>query len=159
VSAFGTLFSTRYFGNDANGIPGVYFDIYTGLLVLAFLVALYAYIRRRPLSKGVTPRRHLLRNTAQTVMWICGVGLFFCVLRYTSVEYLDKRFYSYLVVVGAIAYAGYLTYYLSERHPLRVFHHHQLEAGKRYRATVKRKPVPATAVPGRAGMQRGKRRR
>lgn len=142
-------------------MPGVWYDIYTGLLVLGLIAGAFVYIRRRPLSRGNTPRRHLYRNTSQSVMWICVTGLFFCLMRYVELPYLDMRFFSYLVVLGAIAYAGYLTFYLSERFPIQNYNFGQLEADKRYRAAAKRRPQPATATAasGRSNIQRGKRRR
>ena len=160
MSAFGSLFSTRYLTTDETQLPGVWFDVYTWLLALVFVVALYVYLRRRPLSRGVTPRRHFLRNTAQSLMWICGVALFFCVMRYVEFQYLDYRIFSYIVVLGAIAYAGYLVFFLSERYPIQVYNFQQLDAGRRYRTAPKRKaqPVVATAT-GRSTIQRGKRRR
>jgi hypothetical protein len=161
VSAFGSLFSSRYLTTDVTEFPGVWFDIYTGLLVALFLGGLFVYLRRRPLSRGLTPRRHFLRNTAQSVMWIAGIGLFFCVMRFIELPYLDFRIFSYIVVLGGIAYLGYLTFFLSERYPSQVHSHRQLEADRRYRTAPKRRTQqPATAAAtGRSGMQRGKRRR
>lgn len=159
MSAFGSLFSGRYLTSDVTQLPGVWFDVYTGILVLVLVASIFVYIRRRPLSRGLTPRRHFLRNTSQSLQWICGVGLFFCLLRYLEVEYVDFRIYSYLVVLGAILYIGFLTYFLSERYPLQVFNFQQLEAGRRYKPPVRRKPQVAAVASGRSAIQRGKRRR
>jgi hypothetical protein len=159
VSAFSSLFSTRYLTDEPGGIPGVWFDIFTALLVVALIVAIYVYIRRRPLSRGVTPRRHVLRQISEWTMWICGIGLFFCLMRYVQLEYLDKRIFTYLVVLGAILAGGYLAYYLSERYPVRVYNFNQLGENRRYRTVAKRKPQAAVAPAGRSGIQRGKKKR
>jgi len=156
VSAFGSVFSNL----ATTGFPGVFFDVYTGLLGLIFLVALFVYLRRRPLSRGVTPRRHLLRNVSQSVMWIAGVALFFCLMRYIELTYVDMRFYSYLAILLAICYCGYLTFFMSERYPVQRYQFDQLESGKRYRTqSSRRQPAAAAATPGRSPIQRGKRRR
>lgn len=159
MSAFGSLFSSRYLTYDPNGIPGVFFGIYTGLLAVGMLLSIYTYLKRRPLSQGVTPRRHLLRNTAQSFMWICGLGLFLALMRYLQVLYLDLRIFSYLLVLGAIAYCGYLTFYLSERYPISLYHFQQTEVDRRYRIMAKRRAQPAAAPAGRSGIARGKRRK
>ena len=155
MSAFGSIFSNL----ATSGFPGVFFDIYTGVLGLGFVVALYVYIRRRPLSRGITPRRHFLRRTAEAVMWISGVGLFFSLMRYVELTFVDMRFYSYLVVLLAVAYAGNVTYFLSERYPLQRYQFEQVAANRRYTGASGRRPSAAVAAPARSGIQRGKRRR
>jgi len=157
VGAFGTLFSSRYL--TGTGIPGIFYDIHTALLGLLFVVCLFAYLRRRPLSRGITPRRHLIRMTSQAGMWIAIIGLFLALMRYLEITYLDMRFYSYLVILGAIAYCAYLAYVLSERFPLSMYQFEQATSGSRYRPGRPPRRVPATAQPARSGMQRGKRRR
>jgi uncharacterized iron-regulated membrane protein len=146
--------------DDLTTLPGVWFDVYTGLLVAGLLAGLYVYLRRRPLSRGLTPRRHLLRATSQWVMWICAIGLFFGLMRYIEMPYLDKRIYSYLVIFGAIVYIGSLTRFLSEIYPVQVYNFDQHQSSQRYRSTSKRRPQPAAApASGRPAIQRGKRRR
>lgn len=158
MSAFGSLFSSGYMGSTNGSFPGVFFDIYTGLLVAGLVASIYCYLRRRPLSRGVTPRRHLLRTVAQGGMYLFTIGLFLALMRYFQIPYLDMRILSYLLVLAAIGYAGYLTYYLSERYQLALYRFEHHEADRRYRVTAKRKPASGTS-PSRSGMQRGKRRR
>ena len=157
MSALGSLFSKL----ATTGFPGVFFDIYTGILAVLFLGALFVYIRRRPLSKGFTPRRHLLRNVAQSVMWITGLGLFFAIMRYIGLTYVDMRFYSYVVILIGVAYVGYLVYQLSERYPVQKHNFLQLESRGRYKRDSSRRPAAAAAAAagGRSPIQRGKRRR
>ncbi len=158
LSAFTSLFSARYLTYDPNGFPGIFFDIYTGFLVLLLAAGIYTYVRRRPLSRGITPRRHLLRRLSQAAMWFAVTGLVLALFRYLQVLYLDIRILTYLLILGGIAYCGYLTYYLSEHHPLAVERHVQGQLDRRYRVTTKRKQ-PMAAQPRKPAIQRGKRNR
>lgn len=156
MSSFGSVFSNL----GSTGFPWIYFHIYTGFLGVAFLAALFVYLKRRPLSRGVTPRRHLLRNVSQAVMWLSGTGLFFSLMRYIQLTYVDMRIYAYLVILLIITYAGYLTYFLSERYPTQRWQFEQLESGKRFKSErARRQPSPSAVPPGRSPIQRGKRRR
>jgi hypothetical protein len=155
VSAFGSIFDHM----AAAGFPDVYFHIYTGLLGALFLAGVFVYVRRRALSRGIIPRRHLYRSIAEATMWITGVGLFFSLMRYIELPYMDMRLYSYLVLLLAILYAGRLTYTLSERYPLQRFQFDQLEANKRYKTPSNRRQPVTTTASGRSSIQRGKRRR
>jgi hypothetical protein len=157
VSALGSLFSNL----ATTGFPSVFYDIYTGILAVLFLAALFVYIRRRPLSKGFIPRRHLLRNVSQNVMWITGVGLFFALMRYVELTFVDMRFYSYFVILLAISYVGYLVFFLSERYPLLSWQFQQLEMNRKYKRDSQRRSSTASGQTqtGRSAIQRGKRRR
>ena len=159
LSAFTSLFSARYLTYDPNGFPGVFFDIYTGFLVVLLLAGIYAYLRRRPLSRGVTPRRHLLRRVSQAAMWFAAIGLLLALFRYLQVLYLDIRILTYLLILAGIGYCGYLTYILSEEYPLAVRRFREGQLDRRYRATPKRKPAPVVAGTSKPVIQRGKRRR
>lgn len=160
LSAFGSLFSARYLTDSPSGLPGVFFDVYTGLLVLILLVSIYVYIRRRPLSRGVTPRRHLFRRVSQAGIWLSASGLFLALMRYLQVLYLDIRILSYLLILAAIGYCGYVAYYLSERYPVQLYQFEQVESDRRYRiASPKRRQPAPSGASGRSPIQRGKRKR
>jgi hypothetical protein len=158
MNIFQSLWSTRYLLDDPNGMPSIFFDVYTGLLGLLLIASVYAYLRRNRLARGVVPRRQLIRSAAKAGMWVASIGLFLALMRYLQVPYLDARVLTYLLLLSAIAYVGYLTYYLSERYPLLLSRYQQAAFERRYRVTAKRKPVTAASVP-RPALQRGKRRR
>jgi hypothetical protein len=139
--------------------PGPFYDAYTAILIVALLIAIVAYIRRRPLSRGVTPRRHLIRNTSQGVMYLAVVGLFFAVMRYLQIQWLDMRLWTYLVILSAIAYAGYVVYFISEKHPVAVYHFRRHSADQRYRVQGRQRSSTPSQPAGRPATQRGKRRR
>jgi len=92
-------------------------------------------------------------------MWITGTGLFFSVMRYIGLTFVDMRFYSYLVLLLAISYIGWLTYFVSERYPLQRYQFEQVEANRRYSIQSGQARRTAPAAPKRSGIQRGKRRR
>lgn len=158
MDIFQNLWSTRYLSDDPSGTPSAFFAVLTAFFALLMIASIIAYVRRRKLSRGITPRRHLIRNVAKAGMWISGTGLFLAIMRYVNFQYLDARWLMYALGLITIAYVGYVTFYLSERYSGAVRHFQQAELDRRYRATAKRKPA-ATPVQSRPAVMRGKRRR
>lgn len=158
MGPFTSLFSTRYLTDNPSGYPGVFFDIFTGLLVVVMAVSIYVYIRRRKLAGGVTPKRHLYRNVAQAGMWFSGTGLFLAAMRYIQMPYLGMRLLTYVWLIALVIYAGYLTNYLSEHYPVAMSRFQEGVLDKKYRSAAKRRPAAVPAQAGRSSIQRGKRR-
>ena len=160
MSVLNYFFSSNYETGNPTQEPGVLYGIYTALLIIALLAAIYVYVRRRPLSNGFAPRRHMLRIISQAVMYISVIALFFCVMRYTEILYLDIPLFSFLMILSVIAYIGWLTYYFSEKYPVAMYQAKQTEADKRYRPNRTRKPVAVpVASTGKSPIARGKRKR
>lgn len=160
MGPFTSLFSTRYLLDDPTGFPGIFFDIFTALLIVVLAASIYVYINRRKLAGGVTPKRHLYRNVAQAGMWFSGTALFLAAMRYVQMPYLGKRLLIYIWFLALVLYLGYLTNYLSEHYPVAMRRFQEGVLDKKYRSGAKRRPATATAASaGRSPIQRGKRRR
>lgn len=159
MTPFTSLFSTRYLTDNPTGFPGIFFDIFTALLVVVMGVSIYVYVRRRKIAGGVTPKRHLYRNVAQAGMWFSGTGLFLALMRYVQMPYLGIRLLTYIWFLCLVFYIGWLTNYLSEQYPAAMSRFEEGVLDKKYRSASKRRTATATAAAGRSPIQRGKRRR
>lgn len=98
-----------------------------GPLSIAFLVvsgillvgSIYFYYDPFGFSKKTKPLRHVVEMVSSTVGILAVCGLFFFLLRALQVNVfsLEKRIWIYLVALGYIIAAGYLTYFLWVAYP------------------------------------------
>ena len=135
--------------------PLRFFGVMTGLMVVLFLAAAFAYWRRSKLVPNNPVGRRFIRRAATAAMYWSGIALFFALMRYGGVDYLAPPIWMYLVILGMIATVAYFVYDWSEKFPLAVWQLQQSHQQRRFRPVVKGRPEPQRV----RAKQRGKRSR
>jgi hypothetical protein len=123
---------------------------------LILIASVLAYLLRSRLAPNNPVLRRLVRRAAKAGMWIGGLGIALCVLRYVEFDYLDAPILLLLVALAGIASIAYFVYDLSEHYPIAMWKLQEAEVQRRYRPPPRRRPEPQ---PVRSTNIRGKRRR
>jgi hypothetical protein len=96
------------------------------------LASIGVYYYRRRLFAGNGALIGVATRFAPYAITIGFVGLFLIVCRVAEVPYISIRFLLYLTVLAAIAYVGFLIYYLRRRYPARLAAVRAEEVRRRY---------------------------
>lgn len=150
------LVSGDYLFTTPTNTPSTYFGILTGGFVVLFLVSAFVYWRRAKLSPNNPILRRFFRRVSSAGMWIAGVALFFCVMRYIEAPYLADPILLLLVILFGIYLIGYYVYDLSERYPVAVYRLQESALQRRYRPAASAPREPKRPRPTNV---RGKRKR
>jgi hypothetical protein len=128
---------------------GRWFDAFPGppsaiylVAVIVFtawtLVSVYVYYFRRKIFAGNGALIGMATRFAPYAIAIGLIGLFLLAMRYAGIPFISIRFLLYVTILAAVAYLGFLTYYLIRRYPARLAEVRAAEIRRRYAPERKR---------------------
>lgn len=128
-------------GHWFDAFPGPPSQIYL-VAVVGFtvwtLVSVYVYYFRRKIFAGNGALIGMATRLAPYAIAIGLIGLFLLAVRYAGIPYISVRFLLYATILAAIAYLGFLVYYLIRRYPTRLAEVRAAEMRRRYAPERKR---------------------
>jgi hypothetical protein len=166
INPFDWNFLTSSPTDPSIGIFAILFGI---LMVVLIVAAVYAYRVLRPRWKNINPALYkAVPRFGQPALWIGVLGLIFIVFRLVQLDFLNKRFWLYLVGLGLLGLLGWILYWYRTSYPNEIAKFQKTQKARQYmpgnaKAQVRGPIGPSTPVappkgsPSKPGTNTGSR--
>ncbi|MEO8288841.1 MAG: hypothetical protein ABI670_20675 [Chloroflexota bacterium] len=115
------------------------------ILMLGIIGAgVYFLVVKRPQWKASNPVLYKAVNKfAPYALWVGGMGILFVLLRLISLDFFNLRFWLYLILLAAIALAGWIFYWYRTSYPKEIAKYQKTQKARQYMPSGKA-PVRST---------------
>jgi hypothetical protein len=148
---------------------GIFAIIFGILMVVLIVGATYAYRVLRPRWKATNPALYkAVPRFGQPALWIGVLGLIFIVFRLVQLDFLNKRFWLYLVGLALLGLLGWILYWYRTSYPNEIAKFQKTQKARQYmpgnaKAQVRGPIGPSTPIaptkgsPSKPGTNTGSR--
>ncbi|MCL5074911.1 MAG: hypothetical protein M1136_04555 [Chloroflexi bacterium] len=150
------LFNMPHWFDPNPGPPGPYDIALVVFFLLGLAISLYYYFFRERLFEPSSYKGQLARRFATIGMGLAGSGLLFLLFRYLTIPILSARAWLYIILLAALGFSAYLTYFFLRLYPSRQAAYQAERLRKKY--LPKPKPRPAGTPNSKSKRRKGKRR-
>jgi hypothetical protein len=112
---------------------GIFAIIFTVILLALIVAGVYAYRVLRPRWKNTNPVLYkAVPRFGQPALWIGVLGLIFILFRLVQLDFLNKRFWLYLVGLAFLGLLGWILYWYRTSYPKEMAKFQKTQKARQY---------------------------